>query len=291
MRRVILWVLMLLEVSSLCAQNHSDIDLVMRFLGVASPEELVEDDLEHFMDYISNPLELNMSSVRRLLSCGLFSRYQVMSFIEYRKEHGDVLSLAELAAVDGFGENFVAKLTPFIRLSTTHNPGETTSGTISVHNDIAAKSAVRIHGEDGFGYNYGLKYRMNASERLCMSMSLSKAYGEDLPSAASASLYWNSRNGRVELLAGDFNARFGQGLVLWNGLSINDLSTPSSFRRTPSFISRHGLIPDRQRLVVLLLQYLSDNVTCHCCWYHRLSEKSARLKNFPLCQLPTSTGI
>ena len=238
MRRVILWVLMLLEVSSLCAQNHSDIDLVMRFLGVASPEELVEDDLEHFMDYISNPLELNMSSVRRLLSCGLFSRYQVMSFIEYRKEHGDVLSLAELAAVDGFGENFVAKLTPFIRLSTTHNPGETTSGTISVHNDIAAKSAVRIHGEDGFGYNYGLKYRMNASERLCMSMSLSKAYGEDLPSAASASLYWNSRNGRVELLAGDFNARFGQGLVLWNGLSINDLSTPSSFRRNPSFISR-----------------------------------------------------
>ncbi len=238
MRRMVLVMLVILNMPFLGAQNHSDMDLVMRFLGLTDPEELREDDLEHFEDYLSDPLAMNITPARKLLSCGLFSRYQAMSFLEYRKEHGDVLSLAELASLDGFGENFVARLAPFIKLYSPHNPGEPASDTESFRNDLATKAAVRIHGEDGFGYNYGLKYRLNASERMYASISVSKAYGDNMPSAGSGCICWNSRNGQVEVLAGDFNARFGQGLALWNGLSISDLSTPSSFRRNPSFISR-----------------------------------------------------
>ena len=235
---MVLLMLLLPAVSLLCAQNHGEVDLIMRFLGVTTPEELVEDDLVHLTDYLSSPLEIKVASSRKLLSCGLFSRYQAMSFLEYRKEHGDVLSLAELAAVDGFGQNFVTRLAPFIRLSSPQNPGEPASDAGRFQNDIVTKAAGRIHGEDGLGCNYGLKYRLNAGDRLSLSMSLSKAYGDSMPSAGSGCLSWNSRTGQVEVIAGDFNARFGQGLVLWNGLSISDLSTPSSFRRNPSFLSR-----------------------------------------------------
>ena len=230
--------LLLPAASLLYAQSHGEVDLVMRFLGVTTPEELVEDDLEHLTDYLSKPLEINVVPPRKLLSCGLFSRYQAMSFLEYRKEHGDVLSLAELAAVDGFGQNFVTRLAPFIRLSSPQNPGEPVSGSSRFQNDMVTKAAGRIHGEEGLGCNYGFKYRFSAGDRVSLSMSLSKAYGENMPSAGSGCLSWSSRNGRIEVLAGDFNARFGQGLVLWNGLSISDLSTPSSFRRNPSFLSR-----------------------------------------------------
>lgn len=235
---MVLLMLLLTVASSLCAQSHGEVDLVMRFLGVTSPEELVEDDLVHLTDYLSRPLEMNVAPLRKLLSCGLFSRYQAMSFLEYRKEHGDVLSLAELAAVDGFGKNFVTRLAPFIRLSSALNPGESSSDSGHFQNDVVTKASGRIHGEEGGGYNYGFKYRFSAPERVTLSMSLSKAYGDNMPSAGSGCLSWSSRNGRTEVHAGDFNARFGQGLVLWNGMSISDLSVPSSFRRNPSFISR-----------------------------------------------------
>lgn len=235
---MVLLMLLLPVASSLCAQSHGEVDLVMRFLGVTSPEELVEDDLVHLTDYLSRPLEMNVAPLRKLLSCGLFSRYQAMSFLEYRKEHGDVLSLAELAAVDGFGKNFVMRLAPFIRLSSALNPGESSSDSGHFQNDVVTKASGRIHGVEGCGYNYGFKYRFSAGERVTLSMSLSKAYGDNMPSAGSGCLSWCSRNGRTEVHAGDFNVRFGQGLVLWNGMSISDLSVPSSFRRNPSFISR-----------------------------------------------------
>lgn len=235
---MILVMLVVFNASILCAQSHGDMDLVMRFLGLTDPEELREDDLEQFEDYLSNPLAINISPVRKLLSCGLFSRYQAMSFIEYRNVHGDVLSLAELAAVDGFGENFVMRLAPFIKLSSPQNPGEPASDSNRFRNDIVTRAAGRIHGKEGGGYNYGFKYRLSAGERVTLSMALSKAYGDNMPSAGSGCLSWSSRNGRTEVLAGDFNARFGQGLALWNGLSISDLSVPSSFRRNPSFISQ-----------------------------------------------------
>lgn len=238
MRRMVLLMLFLSAASLLYAQSHGEVDPVMHFLGVTSPEELAEDDLVHLTDYLSRPLEMNVAPSRKLLSCGLFSRYQAMSFLEYRKEHGDVLSLAELAAVDGFGENFVSRLAPFISLSSPQNPGEPAYGSGRILNDVVTKAAGRIHGKEGGGYNYGFKYRLSAGERVTLSMALSKAYGDNMPSAGSGCLSWSSRNGRTEVLAGDFNARFGQGLALWNGLSISDLSVPSSFRRNPSFISQ-----------------------------------------------------
>lgn len=238
MRRMVLLMLFLSAASLLYAQSHGEVDPVMRFLGVTSPEELAEDDLVHLTDYLSRPLEMNVAPSRKLLSCGLFSRYQAMSFLEYRKEHGDVLSLAELAAVDGFGENFVSRLAPFIRLSSPQNPGESAYDSGRILNDVVTKAAGRIHGKEWGGYNYGFKYRLSAGERVTLSVALSKAYGDNMPSAGSCCLSWSSRNGRTEVLAGDFNARFGQGLVLWNGLSISDLSVPSSFRRNPSFISQ-----------------------------------------------------
>ena len=73
---MVLLMLLLPVASSLCAQSHGEVDLVMRFLGVTSPEELVEDDLVHLTDYLSRPLEMNVAPLRKLLSCGLFSRYQ-----------------------------------------------------------------------------------------------------------------------------------------------------------------------------------------------------------------------
>ena len=78
---MVLLMLFLSAASLLYAQSHGEVDPVMRFLGVTSPEELVEDDLVHLTDYLSRPLEMNVVPSRKLLSCGLFSRYQAMSFL------------------------------------------------------------------------------------------------------------------------------------------------------------------------------------------------------------------
>ena len=52
--------------------------------GAGSPEELSEYEAERFAHYAEHPIQLNRSSRSRMLSCGLFSAYQVAALEEYR---------------------------------------------------------------------------------------------------------------------------------------------------------------------------------------------------------------
>ncbi len=232
MRRGIFSVLFLV-MWVIAAAHEGGMETIMKMAGAVSAEEMDSYEVERLSDFLEHPLKINLVSSSRLSSSGLFTRYQVASLMDYRARHGSVMSLAELAAVDGFGEDFAARLAPFVSLESL------SLGLMNepLRNDLAVRVAFKMN--DGNDWNAGLKYRLEA-RGFSMSLAANRAYGSAgyKPSDYAGSVGYDFRKVRGKVLLGDFNARFGQGLVLWNGAFINSLSTPSAFMKKPSGLSR-----------------------------------------------------
>ncbi len=215
------------------AADAQSLDPVLEFMGADAAEEIDPYEVERLQDFMEHPLKINISSMSALEESGLLSHYQAASLTDYRSRHGDVLSFSELAAVDGFGKDFVLMLKPFISLVSNRLPGQISGPASS--NDISIRTAFRR----GTDPTYGLKYRLTAGERLTAGISISRtsSAADMKPDAYSGHLAYHMKCRTGKILAGDFNARFGQGLALWNGLSFSGLNTSSSFMRKPSGIS------------------------------------------------------
>ena len=145
------------------------------------------------------------------------------------------MSYSELSSVDGFTESSVQKLAPFISLE---GGDLVRSRDGNVVNDLAFRAGCRTADMKMTG-GYGLKYRCKAGETLSLSLAASQTYAGSLgiPDLFSGSLVWEPQRRSFRLIAGDFNARFGQGLALWNGMSMTGLSKVSSYMRTSSGLS------------------------------------------------------
>ena len=89
-------------------------------------------------------------------------------------------------------------------------------------------------------WSYGMKYTIEAGPRLTGGLGVTRAYGGDTyaPSAYTGNLQWDFRQTRGKVILGDFNARFGQGLALWSGMLMDNLTSPSAMMRKPTGLSR-----------------------------------------------------
>lgn len=234
MRRI--GMIMLLALSGvICnAQQLAEMELIMKLEGVDSPEELDQYDVERMEDMLRRPIRINQASDLRMRESGLFSHYQMVSLSDYRSRHGDVLSFSELSAVDGFGKDFVDRIAPFISLESGRIPGSAKAGDVTGH-ELTARASIKEDQAEGGACSYGLKYRVEVSDRLAAGLAVSRPYqGAE---AICGNVRLNFRQGRGMLIAGDFNARFGQGLALWNGMGIGGLSSPSAFMKRASYLS------------------------------------------------------
>ena len=221
--------------ADLTAQSDNLMKAILYLSGVDSEEELDEQEMERFSVLASSPLEINLVSRSRMATCGLMSQYQVASLMDYRLRNGDVLSVSELAAVDGFGEDYANALRPFISFASNALPGQTEIGSKRLTNEALARSAVK-----GKDFNYGAKYRMNYGESFEFSSAARTKYSDKErfpPSAWAMNMTYFGKRRIGKVIIGDFNARFGQGLTLWSGMSMSGLSSSSSFSKRPSGLS------------------------------------------------------
>lgn len=231
---VVLYALTVISMN-VTAQSDERMKAILYLCGADSEEELDGQEVERFAMLASRPLEINLSSRSRMVSSGLMSQYQVASLMDYRSRDGDVLSVSELAAVDGFGEEYANALKPFISFASKALPGQTESGSKRLTHEALARSAVK-----GEAFNYGAKYRMNYGGTFEFSSAARTKYSDKdqfPPSAWSMNMTYYGKRRLGKVIIGDFNARFGQGLTLWSGMSMSGLSTLSSFSRRPSGLS------------------------------------------------------
>lgn len=205
--------------------------------GASCEEELTETETERYEALLSHPLELNRASRSRLSASGLLSPYQIASLQDYRSRSGDVLSVAELALVDGFGADFARAVAPFVSFRSDRLPGVLPDDTLRVRQYLLAKAALR---RDTFtAWHYGLKYRLDLGGCFETALAARSSYGADPwpPQTYSLNMILHGRGRLGKIVLGDFSTRFGQGLALWSGMQMTGFSSSASFVRRPSGIS------------------------------------------------------
>ena len=221
--------------ADLMAQEYDSMEAIENLAGGSASEEMDEEEVERLERYIRHPLRINMGGTTKIRDSGLLTHYQIASLTDYRSRHGDILSLTELAAVDGFGQDLVRKLAPFISLESTADPGFRSFRQKRVSQELDLKGGLR-HSE-GTDASYALRYRIEVGECFQAGFAVSGSSGSLRPDALTGNAFWNFRRCAARLLIGDFNARFGQGLTLWNGMSLSGLNKPSSYLKRAASLS------------------------------------------------------
>lgn len=212
------------------AQTDEQVRAILFLSGAESMESLDEEELEKYSNLLARPLEINLLPQSKLVSSGLLTPFQAASLSDYKARNGDILSFTELSSVDGFSEEYVSALWPFISLKSLRMPGETGTPP-KVAQDAVLKSGVR----DGT-YCMGLKYKIGFKEYFEASAAIRNTYSQKDPSYTFNVALHGKRN-PCNLIIGDFSARYGQGLCVWSGFSLSGISGASSFMRRPTGLS------------------------------------------------------
>ncbi|MGN0190473.1 MAG: hypothetical protein ACI39U_02340 [Candidatus Cryptobacteroides sp.] len=219
------------------------LEAMMIVAGVGEAEELTEDEIQRFRQYASHPLEINSADARELENSGLFTTFRTVALCDYISRNGPVLSVQELASVNGFDRKTAEALAYFVSFgsktedggrrwtadsefqagtSASYPPsasGNTGSGEISAY----WLSSARLQGRNHY-VNAGASglYEHGPKTEGCSLASFTLSCGVDVPKAG------------LKLYLGDFNARFGQGAILWNTLQINSSTSSASLIQRPS---------------------------------------------------------
>lgn len=208
---------------SLCIIGHAQETASMVLAsGAVDVEALNADEYERWSDLLANPIAINSVPEARLAASGLFSPFQIASIIDYRARHGDILSALELAQLDGFNEEKVARLRPFLRFDGSLGPAPATG----LHGEVLGPISSSLS-EGATKTAWKAKARLSYGERISAAWSPG---GSRYLSLSGIRRPWR-------LVLGDYKARFGQGLALWSGFSIAGVGTPSALARTSSGIT------------------------------------------------------
>lgn len=203
-------------------------DAVLYMCGVSDMSQIDQDQLDRFEYFSDHPLRLNSAARSRLLSCGLFSSYQVESLFDYRARNGDILSSRELGMVDGFEPRMAECLSLFLDFSQSSEEDR------RLCVESSAGTALKIaQGKMTFRY----QARANVSWKGFDAAASTRSDWLTRPGAPSSFVWHLSYHGRRNLdnvTLGWYNVRVGQGLNVWSGVSFNSISNPSSLVRRPS---------------------------------------------------------
>ena len=180
--------------------------------GASSVEELDQSTLDAYEYMHLHPLRLNQDSERHLSK--LLSPYQIASLSDYRHRCGDVLSPMELALVDGFSQEKVQALLHFVSFASSRLPGEAVDDTLRIRTNLQSRVDLR---------SAGMKARSHVGE----SAEAGFAFRHYWEGGRSGTFYASVGS----VIIGDFNLRYGEGLLLWSGMQINSYSTVDSYSR------------------------------------------------------------
>lgn len=216
---------MMIHIFPVAAQEN-DAVVAISFLLAKDPEELTEDEVDQLSGLLKRKILLNEATREELYSCGILTRYQVASLLDYRERSGACMSFLELASLDGFTQDFVDRIKPFVTLESYPE----LKG--SLDNEFTARASLRSTTEQT-RYGYTSRYKLKYGDALKASLACSRALDAKtgFPDAVCGSIETQFKRFPASLIIGDFNARFGQGLAMWTGSDFTSLNTPSAFMK------------------------------------------------------------
>jgi hypothetical protein len=235
------------SVGQLLSKKNIDLDrLIDEILAIQDDDINYEDLYENLLQLYTNQIDLNIITEEQLRSLYILKETHIQAFIAYRAEAGPFLSEYELQNIAGFTPEIIQRLLPFV---TVMDPSSKLSKNFFLRvlhekNNFLILRAERT-AQDKKGYltstpeetrytgsperlytrfqvrkpgdfSFGFTAEKDAGERIIWSPK-QKQYGADYLSFHAQIM--NKKNLK-NLIVGDYQAQFGQGLVLGSAFGI-----------------------------------------------------------------------
>ena len=234
-------------------------DLAEQVFALQEGDFSYEELYEQYLLNRSHPPDLNAMTAADLSSLHLLSDQQIATLIAHRERTGPVLSIYELQALDGFTLPVIRLLNQLVRLQdgTTFGwkglidrmaalpdgyvvtraegvlqprPGFTErSGGFTIYRGAPFRQVTRFRSTHGRDFSFGFTAERDAGERFRWNPS-TRSFGPDF---FSGHVQLKEKGRITNLVAGDYTASFGQGLVMGGGFSTGKgAETITTIRRS-----------------------------------------------------------
>ena len=222
-----------------------------------SPEFLMEElaqtgrfNPDDFEEILGSRISLNAATEEELQMTGFLSLYQVRSLLDYRERYGDFFTWAEIHLIPGFSEKDAQWLALFFTLEPKRRPLPVNLRSVIRNGRRSLMLQTRTFFPRGEPYSLiteqeylhnpnsrylGLpwyryaRYNYDYYGKLQWGFTLESDPGErSLADFVSWHVNLKNMGSLKSLVLGDFRARFGQGLLIWNGTHFGASLSPSS---------------------------------------------------------------
>jgi len=217
------------EFEQAAEQSTQDVDLSQ-----------LSDELQWLKEH---PIDLNTATKEDLQKLNLLSDIENNNILNYIKKNGKMLSIYELQSVDGFYEDLIKKILPFVYVSKNiFQPKLTLKNIFNYgYNDLLLRSSRTLQKQAGYSTQdssgkflgspekYTLKYRFYYQNNISCGLTAVKHSGEEFFKGTqkngfdfySFHFYYHQKGFIKTVAIGDYQVQFGQGLTIWKGFSIS----------------------------------------------------------------------
>lgn len=204
----------------------------------------ISEIMERLNYYLKHPLNLNTVTASDLTNLVFLTSQQIENLLYHRQISGEFISILELQGITGFTAQMIYFLQNFI----TVGPESSLRGLklkdvlandehmlmIRYGRNLERQAGYRIRDETKSRYmgdpnRYAIRYRWNYEGKIRVAFNMEKDAGEPFFRDRqrygfdyyAGYLELNGLSKRIKkVILGDYALQFGQGLVLWNGLSF-----------------------------------------------------------------------
>ncbi|MBE0640300.1 MAG: helix-hairpin-helix domain-containing protein [Bacteroidales bacterium] len=224
--------------------------LISRIELIAEQTEGELDYTELFEDlfyFLENPLNLNFAPYEQFQRIFFLSDFQIHKIIEYRNIYGPFASIYELQTVEGFDQSLIELLEPFVIVSAEQSKAKLDMKDVLKYgrHDLFLRYSRVLQQQAGYADlsdsakaakpnsyflgsqdKYYMRYGFNYFNRIRVGLTAEKDAGEEFFKGSqpqgfdfySGFAYMSDLGIVNEVVVGDYQLEFGQGLTLWSGL-------------------------------------------------------------------------
>lgn len=194
---------------------------------------------ENLLQTAAQRIDLNKADRKTLESLHLLSDTQIENFLTYRTSAGPLIDVHELQVIPGWDVQTVSRVLPFVMV---RDPRQEIGKSLlqrmtgGGHTYLLMRVERSLHQReeadeyDGSPYKYTARFRSSLPKDFSIGFTAEKDAGERMSFSPDERRYgfdfvsWHaqvSEKGKIRnLIAGDFRAQFGQGLVLGEGMTM-----------------------------------------------------------------------
>ena len=253
--------------------NQSSEEILEHYIEEISSNTDKEVDLtllyEDLTFYLNEPLNLNTATKDELDKLQLLSDFQINSLLQYIKDFGQLYSIYELLNVNGFNEEYVRLILPFVTVQKvdpflSYDPKKAikygrhkvfirTQRVLQEQQGFSPISDSALAASPNSRYlgnpmHYYVRYNYTYKNKVSWGFTADKDPGEEFFKGTqkrgfdfySAHLLVKDIGPIKTIVLGDYYAQFGQGLVMWSGYTFGKSSMVTNTRKRAQGLKKYS---------------------------------------------------